>query len=328
LVKYVSPQYKEIFGFEPSEIVGKSFVEYLHPEDLAKVTRSFTSTVGPTDTKNFEVRTRNKAGEYLHIWASVKVTPKVDGDVSIVCILRDITEMFLAQSQIEMEKNRAEFYLDLLSHDIGNIHQGMQLWTSIARSKGAIEGERNMALTRLEELEKRSIKLVRNVLLLSRLKDMKPDLVPIDIVPLIKKAMDDTRGIFAQRAIEASISLPGSPTMVKAEPVVEEVFFNVFHNAVKFQYDDPAFIGIEMKEDGDRITVEITDRGMGIPPEKKKHIFDRYVRGSDYDYTGIGLSLVRDLVKRYNGELLVGDRVKGEHSKGARFTIRFPKHIL
>jgi signal transduction histidine kinase len=84
-------------------------------------------------------------------------------------------------------------------------------------------------------------------------------------------------------------------------------------------------IDIDLQNLDDEIQLDICDHGIGIPDDQKDQVFDRFVKGSDYGYSGIGLSLVRELVNRYQGTIQVLDRIRGEPESGARFRITFPK---
>jgi PAS domain S-box-containing protein len=251
------------------------------------------------------------------------------GDSTLIqAIVRDITEHKKSRDLIEWERNRAEFYLDLLSHDIGNIHQGLQAWTAILRARSNDETERTRSLRKIDELGKRSIKLVKNVLLLSRLKDMRSELSPIDLLPVLKKTIRDMRSLFMDREMEITVSTDVKSVSIKAETVIEEIFFNLLHNGIKFQYEDPVLIDIciERTSRNGRSFFELSfaDHGIGVSDDKKHNLFDRHVKGSDYGYSGIGLSLVKELVTRYDGYMEVRDRIPGDHTKGAVFIIYLP----
>lgn len=322
---YCSPQTEEIFGYSPQEVIGRSYVDFIHPEDIERCMELLGQMIEKRRISNFIYRTIHKDGGVKHISASAKLVKGKDGEITIVGVLRDVTDRIRSREQVEMEKNRAEFYLDLLSHDIGNIHQGLQAWTAIARSKKDNEEEREYAFQKMMELEKRSIKLVRNVLLLSRLKDMKEDLSRIDLIPILEKCISEIRTLFADRDMSISLNAPQGSAEVLAEPVFEEVFFNLLHNGVKFQYGDTVKMDIFLENADDEVRLDICDHGIGIPDDQKDQVFDRFVKGSDYGYSGIGLSLVRELVNRYDGTIQVLDRIEGKPESGARFKITLPK---
>ncbi|MCU0798145.1 MAG: PAS domain S-box protein [Candidatus Thermoplasmatota archaeon] len=323
---YCSPQIKDIFGYEPKEVLGKSFLDFIHPDDLEIALGQLEIMVRKKEIFNFEVRTLHKDGGIRHVNTVARLVNNKDGSVSLVGVVRDVSDRILSRQQIESEKNRAEFYLDLLSHDIGNIHQGLQGWTALARSSSTNSVMRETALQHIDELEKRSVKLVRNVLLLSRLKDMKSDFKPIDLVPFITRSIKEVKGLYGNKEMKISFGPSRGKALVSAEPVIEEVFFNLLHNAVKFQNQDPVMVDISLGGTQNEVVIEISDHGMGIADEQKTKIFDRHIRGSSYTYSGIGLSLVKELVTRYGGSIVVSDRVEGVSGQGAKFTITLPRH--
>lgn len=327
-----SGQAKKMYGVETMEEFlheVRNIGDILDEKDKIKAFDNFKRTLaeGRSEGNIYTIQVKNGSKYKIEVNSSVLYNTRVE-PISFISIIRDITEQNKAREQIEFERNRAEFYLDLLSHDIGNLHQGLLAWTAILKARSSDENERTRGLAKLEELEKRSIKLVRNVLLLSRLKDMGADLSPINLLPLIKKTVKDIRSLFGDREMDITISSDLERAEVMGESVLEEVFFNLLHNGIKFQYEDPVMIEIDITEvkgpEEDSLIVSFADHGIGVADEKKDHLFDRHIKGSDYGYSGIGLSLVKELVSRYGGRLEVDDRVPGDYSKGAKFVIHFP----
>lgn len=319
---YVSPHVKDIYGYEPDDMIGRSLLDFVREEDRGTITDLFNRSVADREVMNFEFGSSHKERGHLHLSFSARVVEKKDGNLSVVGILQDVTEKIHSRRQIEVEKNRAEFYLDLLSHDIGNIHQGLQVWTEMARSPSTSEENRDRALGKIEELEKRSLRLVRNVLLLSRLKDRKPIMEVVDIIPFAEKSIQDIKTMFDERSMEITFTKHDDSVLVMGETVIEEIFFNLLHNAVKFQYDEIVRIDLSCETSGDTVTIDIADHGIGISEDQKDQLFDRHIKGSDFGYSGIGLSLVKELVTRYGGSIEVLDRIEGDPGKGALFRIK------
>lgn len=322
---YCSPQIKDIFGYEPKEVLGKSLLDFIHHDDLEMALEQIEKMVKNKDVANYEIRTYHKDGSIRYVNTVARFVTNKDGSSSLVGVVRDITDRVRSGLQIETEKTRAEFYLDLLSHDIGNIHQGLQGWTALARSSTSDPIMRETALQHLDELEKRSIKLVRNVLLLSRLKDMKYDLKPLDLVPFIRRSIKEVKGLYGNKEMDISYKGSSGKALVSAEPIIEEVFFNLLHNAIKFQTKDPAIVEISLGGTLSEVVIEIADHGTGIADGQKAKIFDRHMKGPNSGYSGIGLSLVKELVTRYGGTINVGDRIEGDPGQGASFKITFPR---
>jgi signal transduction histidine kinase len=229
-----------------------------------------------------------------------------------------------SQEDLILERNRAELYLDLLGHDIGNLHQGIFTSIQLAKLKKDIPGSFDMAMDRAEEITKRSMMLVKSVLLLSKLRAQEPELVSLDIKEPIQHAMSTIENLFSHKSVDFSTNFPEGKFPIMAEPVVSELFFNLFHNGVKFQESEVARIEVSLERWENSLAVKICDHGPGIPDSMKRTIFQRFTKGGNGSQTGLGLSLVQALVDRYNGTIDIIDRVKGDFSLGACFIVTFP----
>jgi signal transduction histidine kinase len=72
----------------------------------------------------------------------------------------------------------------------------------------------------------------------------------------------------------------------------------------------------------------VEDNGQGIPDDLKRRIFNRQLEGTARtERIGLGLYIVKTLVDSYGGKVWVEDRVKGDHTKGARFVVMLPAII-
>ncbi len=81
----------------------------------------------------------------------------------------------------------------------------------------------------------------------------------------------------------------------------------------------------EILDNGSFVKLEFIDNGIGVPEERKSMIFkrgNRELKGSKG--MGIGLSLVKKILKNYNGKIWVEDKVKGDYSKGSKFVLLIP----
>ena len=105
---------------------------------------------------------------------------------------------------------------------------------------------------------------------------------------------------------------------------LEKVIYNLLSNAFKFTTQGS--VSVRLWEEGSRIRITVQDTGKGIPLEEQERIFDRFYQlsSSSASGTGIGLSLVQDLVGLHNGEI----SVESEPGLGSTFTVIFPKVLL
>ena len=104
------------------------------------------------------------------------------------------------------------------------------------------------------------------------------------------------------------------------------VIFNLLDNALKYSYDNP-HINITTIDGGNKLSLIVTDDEIGIPPEYKEKVFEKFFRvptGNLHNAKGygLGLSYVAQVVKKHNGTIKVEPREGG----GSKFVIVIPKN--
>ena len=116
------------------------------------------------------------------------------------------------------------------------------------------------------------------------------------------------------------------PATIRARPVdVDMLFRNLLDNAVKYAGNEPE-VTVDCRRVGQQAVVRISDNGRGISPKLRRKIFGRFVRlGRELERekpgTGLGLYIVRTLVKRLRGRISVHDRAGGP---GTTFEVHLP----
>jgi PAS domain S-box-containing protein len=103
----------------------------------------------------------------------------------------------------------------------------------------------------------------------------------------------------------------------------EKIVLNLVSNAFKFTFEGE--IGVALREHDGAVTLTVRDTGIGIPAAHLEKLFDRFhriegARGRSFEGSGIGLALVRELVKLHNGDI----RVESEEGRGAAFHVTIP----
>ena len=107
--------------------------------------------------------------------------------------------------------------------------------------------------------------------------------------------------------------------------IITLILTNLLSNAVKFSQTDP-HIRISGRMDGAAITLQVSDNGIGIPPEELPRVFERFYRAttsSGIPGSGVGLALVKDLVNLHGGTV----SVKSTIGNGTTFEVRFPDNL-
>jgi len=121
-----------------------------------------------------------------------------------------------------------------------------------------------------------------------------------------------------------NVGIQGDLSSVNADPeMVGLALRQLLGNAIKFSPPEST-IAITAHQDDDAVTVRVSDRGPGIPRDEMGSIFDRFYRGrrtrETVAGTGMGLSIVREIVNAHHGKLWVENARKG----GAEFSFTLP----
>ncbi len=235
-----------------------------------------------------------------------------------------------AEDQLRESRDQAELYLDLMGHDISNMHQialaQLELAREIMDENGRLEaGDKELIDTSIDTFE-RSARLIDNVRKLQKLRagEFKTELVDLD--KLLADIVKEHSGVH-DREVSFDYNLI-SGLYVKVNPLLHDVFYNLVINAIKHSHG-PIRIGIgvsRVKQHGSSFyRVAIEDNGPGIPDDKKDEVFHRFKRGmAKARGTGLGLYIAKTLVESFNGSIGVEDRVQGDYTKGARFIVTLP----
>ena len=238
----------------------------------------------------------------------------------------------LVESLAKEERSSQQVRLlqDILTHDIVNYNQIIKLEIELLENIGVKnETEFRNALKSITSAVDDSTALLDRARKLGKvLASENIQLYPKNIIDSLGYSIALITKINADKKIVHEVklgsSVPTDGVMALADDFIEEVFTNIFSNAVKYTQSNDVRIETFIDEMRDCWQISIVDQGEGIPDELKPSVFFRYSKGSKG--SGLGLSIVRALVvDRYGGTLAVTNRVSGDHSKGTAIKICIPK---
>jgi PAS domain S-box-containing protein len=237
----------------------------------------------------------------------------------------DITEQVEAQKESNEARARAEWATDLMSHDLNNMHQGiMGSLELILQDPGLPENLRNIAENALTQVN-RSVSLIANVKKFSTLNKGELILEKTDPAESLTAAIEILKQSFPTREINVTTNIISGQYCIMADDFLQDVFYNILHNGVKATQTDEVNLEVEVKlvEKGEYLRMDFIDQGEGISQRMKENILtglDERIRR----ISGVGLTLVKQIIDIYHGKIWVEDRVKDDYSKGARFVILLP----
>lgn len=232
---------------------------------------------------------------------------------------------------MENEKDRSKLYLDLLSHDIANLNTPLYSYFDLLMKTESSKETKEILRKAHAQVEAMSA-LVSRVRKLSKgdLEDME-ETRTVMVRDVIKEAIRSIKGAFPNKEININLEMPeNEPFPARAGEMLDEIFLNILHNAVKFSSGKKVRIDVTIERMEIRgrwfCAVRIADYGSGVPDDMKEEIFSgrKAVAASFARGFGIGLNMCRKLVEKYGGSVWVEDRVRGDHTRGACFVITLP----
>lgn len=232
-----------------------------------------------------------------------------------------------AQALREADRRKDEF-LATLAHELRNplapLGNGLQLMRVAANDAEAIAKAREMMERQLTHM----VRLVDDLLDISRVTTGKVRLKVqrIDLRIAIESAIESTRPAIEAGGHSLIVSMPDRALWLEADPTrISQVVGNLLTNAGKYT---PAGGRIEVSvvPKGNRVSISVSDTGIGIPVEMLPKVFDLFIQvGQGIERSqgglGIGLSLVKKLVELHGGSVVAESEGNG---RGSTFTVELP----
>jgi signal transduction histidine kinase len=179
----------------------------------------------------------------------------------------------------------------------------------------------------IREESERLTALINNILDFSRIDAGRKEyeFQQTDLAELVRSTLDSYRFQIQQNGFgfEEKIDKDIPPVNVDREAIARSLL-NLVNNALKYSKDQK-YIGVNLYRSNGSVKLEVQDRGIGIPANEQEKIFEKFYRCGDplvhnVKGSGLGLSLVRHIVRAHGGDVLV----ESAPDKGSKFTIALP----
>jgi PAS domain S-box-containing protein len=314
--KEINQAFEKTTGFSKEELISRPSIEFTHPDDTAAILAAVEELSHGSPTVSFTGRFKCRDGRYK--WLEWSMTPVREIRYSIC---RDITEriktgekMEIAlKKEIEINHLKSKF-VSIVSHqfktpltviqsnfELLNMYEGMI--NDSFKDKFRIISERVSKETRKLNA------LLNDVLSLSVINSGKPrvTILETDLIALVREAASDVENIQTDGRV-LDLDIPFSGKKINTDPkLISHILINLLTNAFKFSKGSKNPI-LRVRMADDKIIIEITDFGIGIPAGDLKNVsgaFFRAKNAEDIEGTGLGLNIAREYLELVNGSLLI-----------------------
>lgn len=330
IITHTNSAVEQVFGWKPSEVIGKSTaILFSEKEEWEKSTETMLNAI-----KNKQIfchaerklYNKNKQPIYCEIHTSfIYLDDKI---IKAVSVYHDITEKKqlideLTQARImaeNKEKLKSMFLADI-AHEVRSPLNGIMGFTELLMTSNITPDKQQHYLEILKKTGERMSGTINDIMELSRIEagatELKISNVDID------KMTDYFINFFKPEAEEKGLEfrlnnkLKNTDFLLKTDQgKLESIVSNLLKNAIKYTLQ--GFVELEVKIDDSNLVFVVRDSGLGISPEKKEEIFNRFVQvertqAGRYDGLGIGLSIVKSYAEMIGGSISL-ESVEGEGS--------------
>ncbi|MEM8718351.1 MAG: PAS domain-containing sensor histidine kinase [Cyanobacteria bacterium P01_G01_bin.39] len=322
-IERINKSCTELFKQKKSELINQP-IDCLIQDPHFNHQNIYNSLLNSDDTvRKVEVNFLGKAEQTIQIEFDCFIAPtEVKNFFNCVYIGRDITARKQAEAEIRKslarEKELRELksgFISMASHEFRNPLSSILLCVQNLRENPDFsESSREFYLQSIQDAALTMNSLLEDVLVLSKAESDRRQLKlePVNLQEFCLKIIDKLTSIYDDKKVE--FDYQSELKIINLDlATLRNILNNLISNALKYSPSGSTVnLAIFHLKQPDRVKIEVRDRGIGIPLESQKHLFESFYRASNVNSipgTGLGLAIVKKSVDLYQGSVVVKSKV-------------------
>ena len=346
-VLFISPAAESLFGVRTSELTGHGLFDRVHVADRPAFLTALADAATDNEGRSVEFRIRrdgddaHQAGHF--VWVEMRcrpldkagATPDI-GEREVVAVLRDVSERKVHEQALEIarsEQQRANAsksrFLATMSHELRTpLNAIIGFSEMLTNDDLMLQPARKLEYAKLiNESGHHLLSVVNGILDMSKMETGNFEITPEPFAPA--QAITSCSDLLALKARDAGVEIkariaPGLPEVVGDRRAFNQILINLISNAIKFT-PRGGRITVSALCDGPKLSVSVEDTGVGIGADDLPRLGEAFFQARasydrKHDGSGLGLSIVKGLVKLHDGDIDIRSRL----GEGTRVTVRLP----
>ncbi len=321
---------ESLWGFSPTELIGRRYMELVHPEDRSLTEKAGAAIFANGKLADFVNRYVRKDGSIVSVLWSASWSPSKK---MLFCVAHDITERSRIEAALRDAKKEADRANRAKSEFLSRMSHELRTPLNAILGFGQLLERQNPTAQQLNRVEhimsagRHLLNLINEVLDISRIEagHLQLSLEAVSVSEVLNEALALMRPLAADRTMDLVVAEPVADSLhvLADRQRFKQVLLNLLTNAIKYTRVGGR-VAVSLESTSIRTRLVITDTGAGIAPEKLTRLFTPFDRlgaeQSEVEGTGLGLALCQRLMHAMGGDIGVKSRV----GKGSAFWIELP----
>lgn len=332
-ITYINPQMTVLHGFQPEEVIGTEYFDYIHPDFVESARKRFLERKHGARGKR-DVPILHKNGHY--IWVHVSAAPVFGADGQFqgtLTMYTDVTEAKKHEQWLEKALEREKELSDLKTRLVTMASHEFRTPLAIIMSASELllnyrdKMDKQRVDEKLNTVKQQVVQLtsiIQEVLdvgqMQSKYQKFNPEIIDLDALcgEVIREFQNKPNVTHKLHYVS-----PSAPLMIRLDrDLMRQVTSHLIVNAMKYSPSSPD-VFIELKRIANSAVLSIRDEGIGIPAEDMRYLFENFHRGSNVGTisgVGLGLAITKQIVEIHGGSISVESKVNA----GSTFTVSIP----
>jgi hypothetical protein len=273
----------------------------------------------------YELPLRKQNGDL--IWVMITGSPYVNsaGDIiGTIAIITDITARKATELKLQDKNSQLDAFVYRASHDLKGPLASIIGISNIARAE-VDDLKAHKFFDMIAKSTKRLDLILSELIDVTRINKAQIKWEEVEMEKFVQEMIQSLQHLPHAEKIEFEVNIQLTEVPITDRKLMTSILQNLIVNSIIYQNPkaDPPRVHILIREQFDRMLIEVGDNGVGIPDRMKARVFEMFYRGNTQSKgSGLGLYIVKSAVEKLNGSC----EMESEEGEGTRFLLAFPLH--